>query len=250
MLTQSKGKIFLSEERGLTEIEWYRSYNTFNFGGYFNEHKVPFGALYVVNEDTLSGGRTLAMQVDEGSDIMLIPIVGAIAYKDSAGNSGLVEAGQVQLVRAPKGVTFELTNPFESELVKFLQVWCKNSDIKASSNPLLYSFDLDGNKNRLVELFTPSPAALLNAFAPLHASQNFAGLPVGLIGKFMGREEAVYQVMDSSKGIWAFVIEGVFEVQYRLLHPGDGLALWGVQEVELEALSNDAIIFLVEVPMA
>ena len=234
MLTQSKGKIFLAEERGLTEVEWFRSYNTFNFGGYFNEHKTPFGALYLMNEDTLAAGRTIEMQVEEGSTIMLIPVVGALSYKDSEGNTGLVAAGQVQLIRAREGMNLQLTNPFDTELVKFLQLWYKDAAVKAPSVPRRFPFDLEGKKNRLVELFV---------------DVDIAELPMALIGKFMGREEAVYQVMDAANGIFAFVIEGVFEVQHRLLHPGDALALWGIQEVELEALSNDAIILLVEIPM-
>jgi redox-sensitive bicupin YhaK (pirin superfamily) len=46
-----------------------------------------------------------------------------------------------------------------------------------------------------------------------------------------------------------YVIEGAFEVQYRLLHARDGLALWEAERVEWEALSNDAILLVLEVPL-
>jgi redox-sensitive bicupin YhaK (pirin superfamily) len=238
MIPQSKGKIFLSEERGLNELDWFRSYNTFNFGRYYNEYKTPFGALYVLNEDTLAGGRSFTMQVEEDSCIILIPVVGAITYKDSSGNTGLLEAGQAQLLKVPKGGYFEITNPYGSDLVKFLQLWIKTPGINATPAAQSFSFDISGHKNRLIEIFSPAVGAL----------QHSPDLPVGLIGMFAGREEATYQILNSN-GLFAFVIEGAFEVQYRLLHAGDGLALWGLQEVELEALSNDAIILLVEVPV-
>ncbi|WP_165699302.1 pirin family protein [Hymenobacter jejuensis] len=45
---------------------------------------------------------------------------------------------------------------------------------------------------------------------------------------------------------FAFVVAGAFEVEGRLLHERDGLALWDVQEVELEALSNDALVLVLE----
>lgn len=45
------------------------------------------------------------------------------------------------------------------------------------------------------------------------------------------------------------MLEGAFEVQGTLLHARDGLALWETDEVEMEALSNDAIILLVELPL-
>jgi len=43
-------------------------------------------------------------------------------------------------------------------------------------------------------------------------------------------------------------IEGAFEIQGTLLHARDGLALCGTDEVEVEALSNDAIVLLIELP--
>lgn len=251
MVPQSKGKIFLSEERGLNELEWFRSYNTFNFGRYYNEHKAPFGGLYVLNEDTLAGGRGFKMDVEEDSYIILLPVVGAIIYKDSDGHAGLIEAGEAQLLPTRQGGSFEITNPYGSELVKFLQLWIKAPGISTTASPSSFSFDLTNHKNKLVEIFSPLAAAPLSMEFPQRpASSPVAPTspPVALIGKFSGREEATYQILNSS-GLFAFVIEGEFEVQYRLLQAGDGLALWGLQEVELEALSNDAIILLVEIPL-
>lgn len=44
-----------------------------------------------------------------------------------------------------------------------------------------------------------------------------------------------------------FVLQGVFEVASRLLHAKDGLALRGFEEAAFEALSNEAILLLIEV---
>src|SRR5438874_2007506 len=135
MVPQSKGKIFLTQERGHNEMEWYRSYNTFNFGSYQNEHKVPFGALYVLNDDTLAGGKRISMQVEDDSDIILIPVVGAIEYRDGYGNSGILEAGQSQILDIRKGGYFEIENPYETELVNFLQLWIKTPDKTSAIAP-------------------------------------------------------------------------------------------------------------------
>ena len=69
------------------------------------------------------------------------------------------------------------------------------------------------------------------------------------IGKFDGRGETTYRVKNKDAGLFVFVLEGAFEVQGTLLHARDGLALWETDEVEMEALSNDAIILLVELPL-
>jgi redox-sensitive bicupin YhaK (pirin superfamily) len=64
-----------------------------------------------------------------------------------------------------------------------------------------------------------------------------------------GRQEAIYHKKNPKTGVFIFVIQGELEVQYRLMHEGDGLALWEVDEVEFEALSNNAILLILEVPI-
>ncbi|HEY4149412.1 MAG TPA: hypothetical protein VGM41_10800 [Chitinophagaceae bacterium] len=237
MVTQSKGKIFLAEERGLCELDWFRTYNTFNFGQYYNEYKVPFGPLYVLNEDTLGGGKSMVMTMEDDSDIILLPVVGALDVSDGMGHTDSVEAGQALLLDMPKGASVDIRNPYETSLVKYLQLWMKkNPGKRGRALPRVLSFDLGGNPDRLIDLFSPT-----GSDTPDYTCA---------IGKFRGREETVYKIKGQGHGLFVFVIEGVFEVQYRLLHAGDGLALWDIQEAELEALSNDAIILLLELPLS
>lgn len=231
MIPQSKGKIFLAAERGVNELEWYRSYNTFNFGRYQHQHKAAVGTFYVLNEDTLAGGKSIKMIIEDESCIILIPVVGAIEYADNLGNTGIVQAGGAQVLNIPKDGFIQISNPYESDLVNFLQLWFKTGDLISYITPQLFSFDLDHNKNQLLSLFNS-----LNA-------------PFGYIGQFDGRAETTYRVNNPDHVLFAFVIEGKFEVQYRLMHARDGLALWDVKKVEIEALSNDAIILLLEFPV-
>ena len=56
-------------------------------------------------------------------------------------------------------------------------------------------------------------------------------------------------MQNKNNGIYAFIIEGVFEVQDRLLHTKDALDLWNTDEIDFEALSNGAILLLFEVPL-
>ena len=231
MVHQSHGKIFLASERGHTETEVFRSYNTFKFGNYQNENKIPFASLYLLNDDTLAGGQSLKLFIEEDSEILLLPFVGAIRYKDSLGNSSLIQAGQVQMTFLKKGATFEIANPYEKQLVNFFQFWFKSS--VASSINRIIPFEIDKNKSSLFEL-------------PLHVQNTSPKSLKFSLGKFMGREEVVYKSLDKKRSAFVFVLQGAFEVQYRLLEARDGLALWNTEEIEIEALSNEAIIMLIE----
>jgi quercetin 2,3-dioxygenase len=230
MVQQNKGKIFLAEERGHNEVEWFRSYHTFNFGQYQREHKTPFGPLYVLNDDTLAGGKSITMTIEADSEIVLIPVVGAITYKDSLGNTNIIEAGECQVITVPKDTTIQIGNPYDNELVNFLQLWFYKP-CEELNTPQLVPFDIINYKNRLVPI-------------PVGNTPFKYG-----IGKYAGREESVYQLSNARNGLFAFVIQGAFEVQYRLLHPRDGLALWEADAVEWEALSNEAIILVIEMPL-
>lgn len=233
MIPQSKGKIYLAEERGLNETDWFRSYNTFNFGKYQHEHKKPFSSLYVLNEDTLGGGQALNWVIEEDTDIILIPIVGAVEFRNSMGNEGFVEAGAVQILHLKAGSTCILKNPYTNDLVKYLQLWIKASGHQALSHKS--AFDLENYQ--LSTIFSKG------------ASRSGAPGYNGAIGKLKGQQEAVYNKEWAGNGIFAFVIQGELEVQYRLMHEGDGLALWEVDEVAIEAFSNDAILLILEMPL-
>ena len=122
MMNRAKAKIFLADERGLNETDWSRSQPTFNFVNYFNEHKQPFGDLYVLNDEVLDAGRSLTICTEEFSVVILLPVIGAIGFKDSSGKENLIVAGQIQMLTVEKGEKIEITNPFDEGLVNFLQI--------------------------------------------------------------------------------------------------------------------------------
>lgn len=133
-MTETKGKIFLADERGCNEMEWFRSYYTFNFGKYYNEHKHSFAGLYALNDDTLAGGSSLTMTIEEDTIVMLLPVVGALTFKHGVGNEGIVNAGQLQVLHLKKDDTITLSNPYEDALVNFVQLWVKADDQQKKSN--------------------------------------------------------------------------------------------------------------------
>jgi redox-sensitive bicupin YhaK (pirin superfamily) len=229
MTLQSEATIFLADQRGCSQTDWFRSFHTFNFGAYQAENREPFGTLRVFNDDTLAAEKSLKMQLDENTDVILLPLVGAIEYRNSLGETGFIEAGQVQVFSAAKGMEYEVMNPYSDELVNFLQIWISGQKEQFTAKIIQNSFDFE-DKNQLLPLFSTQER--------------------GMIGQFGGREEGVYTVQHpDTHGVFVFVIEGAFEVQNRLLHPRDGLSLTHVAEIEFEALSNDAILLILEIPM-
>ena len=239
-MTQTGAHLYLADQRGCSQTGMFRSYHTFNFGQYFDENRPPFGLLRVLNDETLRGGYGIKMQVDEPAQIVIIPLVGGIEYKDYQGYQSFIEAGSILMVSAHQGLEYDIYNPYEEDdLVNFLQIWLTGNDLNMPYQQQLITFDLN-QKNVLLPLF-PKPNDTIEG--KIEAQQE----NYGFIGKFEGRKEGVYTLKNKNSGILVFVIEGVFEVANRLVNARDTLTLQGVDNIEFEALSNDAIILLLEV---
>ncbi|MGY3088965.1 hypothetical protein ACVWYF_002005 [Hymenobacter sp. UYAg731] len=232
MISQTPGKIFLADERGLAESDQYRRFSTFGFGTFAHPHKGPFGRLFGLNEETLVGGHTVEFIVAEAAQVLLLPITGAVAASGfgSGADEVVAEAGETLLLMLPAGGALRLRNPFGDELVSFLHLWLQ-ADAGTGTGPAQpIGFDFGQLQNRLLPL---RPAAL---DAPITVS----------LGRFAGRYEAAYALHNPAASVFVFVLAGAFEVESRLLHEKDGLALWNVPVIELEALSNDALVLVLE----
>lgn len=230
MIQQTPGKIFLADERGLTESDRFRRYSTFSFGPWAHAHKGPFGRLYGLNEEALAGNHTVEFTVAEASHVLIIPLTGAITLRAEGRPATTVGAEEMVVLTLPAGSVLHVKNPFETELVSFLHLWLlADADVSAVVAQRA-AFSLADAPQALTPLL---PAALS---LPLVAS----------LGRFAGRQEVSYQLSSPAASLYAFVLAGAFEVEGRLLHEKDGLALWNTAEIELEALSNDAVVLILE----
>jgi hypothetical protein len=230
MLSTSDCRIYLAEERGHTETQWFRSYDTFSSRGIKQETKTAFGRLYVLSDDTLAAGKTESFNVEEDSLVAVFPVVGVVEYKDSLMNEVLLQAGELQLFHLPAGSSYTIHNPYEDGLVNFLQCRFLYRPEKCFYTTSVV-FDIAKKRNHLIELF--------------ELQENSFTLRMS-IGKFDGRKEAFFIPLKQENRIFGFVIQGAFELQNRLLEAKDGLGLCHMESVEFEALANESIVLFLE----
>jgi redox-sensitive bicupin YhaK (pirin superfamily) len=237
-MTQIPGKIYLSDQRGLVETPQFRRQSTFSFGAYQQVHKEPFGRLYGLNEETLAGGHEVALPVMQDSYVVVLPVTGAVAYSTGGSASDSVEVGAVLTIAVPAGTLLRLRNPYEDELISCLHLWVQAAvPLTAPATGVTTVFG-ELRENELIALVGECSQNQIPAGS---------GVPFTLsLGRFMGRQEAVYNLAQHENQLVAFVLAGAFELEGRLLHEKDGLALWDTGHIELEALSNHAIVLLLE----
>lgn len=210
--------IYLSSSRGVDRTGSYITNSTFSFGKYKNPDRTGVGRLKALNDEVLGAGRSIVHGCNTNQLLIVLPLAGGVEYQHKDSN-GHVEAGQIALVPVTAGeVTFR--NSY-SEDVNYLHLWM-DEDSQSSTNEFSMS------RNKLSEIGV------------------FGGIKTS-IGEYDGRVDDTFVQRASASGIFVFCIEGAFEVQHRLLERRDGLYLTGDQKVEFEALSNLAILLVLEV---
>src|ERR1700709_1390481 len=112
-----------AETRGHANHGWLNSYHSFSFGSYYNPERMNFGALRVLNDDTVDAGMGFGEHPHDNMEIISIPLEGALQHRDSMGNEAVIERGEVQAMSAGTGIYHTEYNKDKGSPVKFLQIW-------------------------------------------------------------------------------------------------------------------------------
>ena len=217
-MTESEIIIYLAENRNCIQTGTIRSFIT------LPNLKInsTFELIFKFADNTLSANQTSILEAEKNSILMLLPLVGAIGILGNK-SSIFVDSGEIAYVFVQKGNKIQIRNPYENDLINYLEIWVKYDEIK-EEKIVLETLDLEKNKNKLVEISNEK----------FHIKVR--------IGKYGGREEGVLQVKNSA---FVFVINGVFEVQNRLLESRTGLSLTNISELDFEGLAQENIILII-----
>jgi redox-sensitive bicupin YhaK (pirin superfamily) len=226
--------------RGHANHGWLDSYHTFSFAGYHDPERIHFGALRVLNDDTVAGGMGFGAHPHDNMEIISIPTVGELEHNDNTGTKQVIRQGDVQVMSAGTGIQHSEKNKNSDKEVKFFQVWVFPNKKNVEPRYDQKSFSDSDKHNKLLTVV--SPAGTDDGGVQIHQDAWFS------LGNLDKGFTTAYQLKNKSNGVYAFVIEGDVTINGEKLNRRDGLAITGATELKINADSNTEIL-LMEVPL-
>jgi quercetin 2,3-dioxygenase len=107
---------------GKADHGWLRANHHFSFASYYDPSRMSWGDIRVWNDDAIAGQTGFPPHAHDNMEIITYVREGAITHRDSMGNLGRTEAGDVQVMSAGTGVTHSEYN-LEDGLCRLFQIW-------------------------------------------------------------------------------------------------------------------------------
>ena len=226
--------------RGDANHGWLHSRHTFSFANYYNPERMHFGVLRVLNDDFVAPGMGFGTHPHDNMEIISIPLEGDLEHKDSMGNISVIKNGDIQVMSAGTGITHSEYNRNKEQAVKFLQIWVfpNKKNVKPRYDQI--TLNSEDRKNKFQQIVSPNTedeGAWINQDAWFH------------IGKFDKDITLDYSLKKTGNGVYIFVLKGDVIIEGNTLNERDGFGIWDVEKFNLKAISQDAEVLLMEVPM-
>jgi redox-sensitive bicupin YhaK (pirin superfamily) len=225
-------------ERGHANHGWLDSYHSFSFAHFNDPAKVHFGALRVLNDDTVKAGYGFSKHPHDNMEIVSIPLFGDLEHKDSTGRHEIIKQNDVQIMSAGSGIVHSEMNANKNREVKFLQVWVFPKEQNITPRYEQKTFKPDDRNNKIQTVVAPDDkdAVWINQDAWFS------------LGKMDKDFNATYTVKKNDNGVYAFVLEGEVTVNGQKLGRRDALGVWNADKIDIVA-NTSAEILLIDVPM-
>ncbi|WP_430400072.1 pirin family protein [Flavobacterium sp.] len=225
--------------RGNANHGWLNAYHSFSFASWYNAERVQFGALRVLNDDTIAAGMGFGTHPHDNMEIITIPLVGDLAHKDSMGNAATIKTGDVQVMSAGTGIQHSEFNPNHNQQTKLFQIWLFPKTRNVEPRYQQITLDKSLQKNNFAQILSPNEN---DEGVWIHQDAWF------YLSDFDANFSKSLSIKKEGNGFYIMNIEGDIEVNGDILEKRDAIGIWETKEIEIKANTN-AKFLIMEIPM-
>jgi redox-sensitive bicupin YhaK (pirin superfamily) len=221
-------------ELGGEDHGWLKAKHHFSFGEYENAARMGWGSLRVWNDDEIAPNTGFPRHPHANMEIITYVREGAVTHKDSLGNEGRTEAGDVQVMSAGSGIRHAEYN-LEQKPTRIFQIWITPSSIGGSPAWGSQPFPKVDHSGRFVTLasgFDNDSDAL-----PIRARAR-------VLGATLKAGESVEYGLGERRHGYLVPASGAVEVNGVRIDARDGAAINDVAVVRITAIEDSELVMV------
>jgi redox-sensitive bicupin YhaK (pirin superfamily) len=214
---------------------WLNAKHHFSFSDYYDPKRMDWGQLRVWNDDEIQPNSGFPPHPHANMEIITYVRKGAITHKDSLGNTGRTEAGDVQVMSAGSGIRHAEYN-LEPETTTLFQIWILPRADGGQPAWGAKPFPKGDRAGRFVTL--ASGFADDTDVLPIRADAR-------VLGATVNAGQSVEYKSDGKRHLYLVPATGAIEVNGVRVNARDGAAITGEKSLTINAL-EDAELVLVD----
>ncbi|HSE64065.1 MAG TPA: pirin family protein [Thermoanaerobaculia bacterium] len=222
-----------SADRGHFDHGWLNTYHTFSFADYHDPDHMGFRSLRVINDDRVAPGQGFGAHRHRDMEIVSYVLEGALAHKDSLGNSGVIRPGDVQKMSAGTGVEHAEFNASRTEPVHFLQIWILPERRGLPSGYEQKTFPEESKRGRLRLVGSPNGRE-----GSVTIRQD-----VDVYASVLEKGDEVRHVLAPERAAWLQIARGELALNGESLKEGDGAAVTDERELSISGRGTEFLLF-------
>ncbi|MDE3115598.1 MAG: pirin family protein [Pseudomonadota bacterium] len=213
---------------------WLKTKHHFSFADYHDPKRMNWGALRVWNDDEIAPGSGFAPHPHANMEIITYVRQGAVSHRDSLGNEGRTEAGDVQVMSAGTGIRHSEYN-LEQETTTLFQIWILPTRDGGQPGWGTKPFPKDARAGRFVTLASGMDDD--GDALPIRADARVLGATLKAGGS------ATYSLAPG-RHLYLVPATGAVEVNGVRVNARDGAAIADVEELTVTALEESEIVLV------
>jgi quercetin 2,3-dioxygenase len=184
-----------------------------------------FGALQILEEDRLSPGADLSRRPDRDGEIVTYVYSGALAYDDSTGRPGVMQAGEFRRTTARRGRPQHESNASRSDWAHVFQMWLRATQAAVESGHEQKRFSTAERRGELRVVASPDArrgSLRLDRNAVLYSAMIEPG-------------RHVVHELSRGRSAWLHIVQGEATLGDLVLTTGDGVGLTAERAISFTA---------------